>query len=321
MLISVVVPVFNDERYLEKCLLSIARQTYKDIEVIIVNDGSTDNSIKICDFFCQTDARFKVIHKKNSGVSDSRNRGLELASGDYICFVDSDDWIEEDYFESVEPLLSSNKYSIIFNPLITEKLNGTKFSETSTNNSHELSQDDAIGILFYENLFSWGVYSTFYKKDFIKEIRFNPESRFGEDFEFKYKAIRSSKSPLYYSCLTKYHYIVRKDSSIVSYSILKKSDNLKIIKNVMSQEKTALRDILFYKQYIPRLLAYAIEGTISYNLQEKNRGVEFRTEAKSYKWKIMFSSKDSLISKVKMLILMAPSFLRKKNYLYFISDN
>lgn len=318
MLLSVVIPVYNDEKYLEKCLLSIVKQTYKEFEVILVDDGSTDNSGNICDCFCKSDKRFKVVHKNNSGVCEARNRGLDIASGDYICFIDSDDWIEDDYFETVEPLLSTNNYSIVFNPIIIEKLNG-KVLESSINYSHKLTHDEAVCCLFRENLFPWGAVCTFYKNDLIKNVRFNHQSCFGEDFEFKYKAIRSAKGDLYYSNIAKYHYMVRNDSACVSYSILKKCDDLRIIKNVMSQEKTEFKDILFYKQYIPRLLTYALIGTSSCYQQEYSKGLEFRKEAICYKWKILFSSKVSLYSKVKLLILMSPLFFRKKLSMIYIS--
>lgn len=91
--ISVIVPVYNVEKYLERCVESIFKQTYKNIEIILVDDGSTDNSGKICDKFLKKDERVKVIHKENGGLSDARNAGLEILSGKYIMFVDSDDWI------------------------------------------------------------------------------------------------------------------------------------------------------------------------------------------------------------------------------------
>ena len=94
-LISIIVPVYNVDAYIRDCLNSIARQTYKNIEVIMVDDGSTDASGQICDRYCELDERFHVIHKKNGGVSSARNSGLEAARGEYIGFVDPDDWIDE----------------------------------------------------------------------------------------------------------------------------------------------------------------------------------------------------------------------------------
>ena len=96
MLFSIIVPVYNVEKYIHKCIESFICQTYKDIEIILVDDGSTDNSSSIFDEYADKDKRIRVIHKKNGGLSDARNAGIEIASGEYILFVDSDDYIETD---------------------------------------------------------------------------------------------------------------------------------------------------------------------------------------------------------------------------------
>lgn len=99
--ISVIVPVYNVAPYLKKCVDSIINQTFTDIEIILVDDGSTDESGTICDQYAQKDSRVKVIHKPNGGLSDARNSGLEVCSGEYIGFVDSDDWISPDMYETL----------------------------------------------------------------------------------------------------------------------------------------------------------------------------------------------------------------------------
>ena len=98
-LISVIVPIYNVEKYLDRCVDSIINQTYKNLEIILVDDGSPDNCLAICDSWAEKDRRIKVIHKENGGVSSARNSALDIASGDYIGFVDSDDWIEPDMYE------------------------------------------------------------------------------------------------------------------------------------------------------------------------------------------------------------------------------
>lgn len=93
-LISIIVPVYNVKNYLEKCLQSICGQTYKNLEIILIDDGSSDGSGELCDLFAQRDGRIKVIHQTNAGQSAARNRGLAVAQGELLGFVDSDDWIE-----------------------------------------------------------------------------------------------------------------------------------------------------------------------------------------------------------------------------------
>ena len=108
-MISIIVPVYNVEKYLERCIESIVNQTYKDIEIILVDDGSPDNCPVICDRYAEKDNRIKVIHKQNGGLINARKSGLEIAQGDYIGFVDSDDWIEPEMYEYFAQMI--NKYS------------------------------------------------------------------------------------------------------------------------------------------------------------------------------------------------------------------
>jgi len=99
--ISIVVPVYNVEQYLEKCVNSIINQTYKNLEIILIDDGATDSSGKLCDELAKIDNRIKVYHKENGGLSDARNYGVERATGDYIGFVDSDDCIDSEMYEKL----------------------------------------------------------------------------------------------------------------------------------------------------------------------------------------------------------------------------
>ena len=107
-MISVIVPVYNVEKYLEECLDSIQNQTYGDIEVILVNDGSTDKSKDICERYCKEDTRFKLINQANQGQSVARNNGVAASAGKYIAFVDSDDIIRQDYLEELMRYMSEN---------------------------------------------------------------------------------------------------------------------------------------------------------------------------------------------------------------------
>ena len=101
VLLSIIVPVYNVEKYLDQCMISLLKQTLTNIEIILVDDGSPDNCGIICDKYAETDSRIKVIHKKNGGLSDARNAGLDIATGQYICFIDSDDYIEKDMLKDM----------------------------------------------------------------------------------------------------------------------------------------------------------------------------------------------------------------------------
>ena len=108
--ISVIVPVYNVEQYLPRCVESILAQTYENLEILLVDDGTKDNSGAICDAYARQDARVKAIHKKNGGLSSARNAGIDAATGEYLSFVDSDDWIEPDMYEKMMALME--KYGV-----------------------------------------------------------------------------------------------------------------------------------------------------------------------------------------------------------------
>lgn len=112
-LISIIVPIYNVEAYLEKCIDSILQQTYTNIEVILVNDGSLDNCGQICDQYEKIDNRIKVVHKKNGGLSDARNAGLDIATGTYVVFIDSDDYIEKDLIDQSYKIIDENNLDLV----------------------------------------------------------------------------------------------------------------------------------------------------------------------------------------------------------------
>ena len=106
---SIITPVFNTESYLEQCLESILNQTYKNFEIICINDASTDNSLSILKDYAKNDSRIRIINKENGGISAARNSGINAAMGDFLSFIDSDDWIDLDFFEKL--YLAAKKYS------------------------------------------------------------------------------------------------------------------------------------------------------------------------------------------------------------------
>lgn len=120
---SIIVPVYNNEKYIKKCINSIIMQTYKNLELIIINDGSKDDSGIICDEFAKKDNRIKVIHKKNEGVSIARNRGIEEVTGDYILFIDSDDWIKEDTIEILNEKIQKSDTDLLIYQIFNREFN------------------------------------------------------------------------------------------------------------------------------------------------------------------------------------------------------
>lgn len=188
-LISVIVPIYNVEQYVEQCIESIIRQTYKNIEIICVDDKSPDNSIKICEQMALMDSRIKIIYRnENGGLSAARNTGIEEANGEYIAFVDSDDWVSEDYLEVLYSMIKNNKADIA----------QASYARTTISNIGIL-QDDEIYVRemtgieafrFMYNTISYQpsvnytvVWNKLYKKNVLKDIKF-PEGKIFEDQYF-----------------------------------------------------------------------------------------------------------------------------------------
>ena len=170
--VSIIIPVHNTETYLKQCLDSVTNQTLKDIEIILIDDGSTDNSGKICEEYASKDNRIKVIHQKNQGQGKARNEGLKIAKGEYIGFVDSDDWIALDFYEKLYEKAKSSDYEVAVAKIVD-------FYEKD-NQYITLLESDKISINFKDV-----VWDSLYKKCFLDKnnICF-PENKIFEDVLF-----------------------------------------------------------------------------------------------------------------------------------------
>lgn len=176
-LVSIIIPVYNVEKYLKKCVDSILSQSFTKFELILVDDGSTDNSPQICDEYTSKDNRVHVLHKKNGGVSAARNDGLDVAQGEYVSFIDSDDWVEEDYLQT---LLNYNEFDIVFfsHRLIYEDGYSSKFlfqeKEADTRNIWN------VITFLKKNSTEWNFYGYTWNKIFRRAIIEKYKVRFVE---------------------------------------------------------------------------------------------------------------------------------------------
>ena len=169
--ISVIVPVYNVEAYLEKCVQSILKQTYTNLEILLVNDGSTDNSGELCDQLAQRDQRIRVIHKENGGLSDARNRGIEEASSDLIGFIDSDDYIDQDMYETLyrQMLESSADLSMCGHYDVYHQI---PEKQVATIQTWELTPQEAIKMVMEAKILSVTAVNKLYKKELFEQLRF-----------------------------------------------------------------------------------------------------------------------------------------------------
>lgn len=221
--ISVIIPVYNVEKYLSKCLDSIINQTYSNFEVILIDDGSTDNSSNICDKYSKKDKRIKAIHNKNKGVSFSRNCGLDIASGKYILFIDSDDTIDEDYLEKL--INNSKKEELICSNCIVETLVNNKKID---NSGRTYSVSEYIDLIINSKLMGtcWG---KLFKKSELKNLKFDNNTYYMEDTLFLLQYLMNSSIKNVRFCDTNYHYNCLNDSSLTKN---KKIDVLNRLKNI-----------------------------------------------------------------------------------------
>lgn len=186
-MISIIVPVYNVKQYLARCVESIVRQTYKDIEVILVDDGSTDGSSELADNLSAKYPALRVIHKQNGGLSSARNAGLDAMNGDYVMFVDSDDYLKERSFELLLSYAEETKSDIVEFGMIKIFDDNSTIIEDRT--LKVLSGKDAIvSLLNREHIIKAAAWDSLYKSEIFKDIRFDV-GRLHEDTWFKYKAL------------------------------------------------------------------------------------------------------------------------------------
>ncbi|MFR0622092.1 glycosyltransferase family 2 protein [Limosilactobacillus mucosae] len=206
-LVSVIIPVYNNERTLKKCITSIVDQTYQNVEIILVDDGSHDNSRKICNSF--KDERISVIHNSNHGVAYSRNCGIENSRGDYITFCDADDYYDDTHIEELMATVKKYNADITVCGYYTEDKNGNKKSLQGL--SGYKSKEDIIRGLTISNIYGGFCWNKLFKKNVIGDDRFPDDLSLLEDTYFFLKVLQKAKLT-YYLSNPSYHYCYNKNS-------------------------------------------------------------------------------------------------------------
>lgn len=207
-LISVIVPVYNVEKYLKKCVDSITSQTYKNLEILLVDDGSTDSSGQICNEFEKNDARIKVIHKKNGGLSDARNAGLDRAKGQYYAFIDSDDYIQDNTIEIMLNAVKKNKSEIAICNMIRFLEEGETLQFYCPTDHEVLYQ----GKQRYKTLNQPSVCNKLFEAKLFEGIRF-PKGKYYED-TFVYHEVLYRANNIVLTGTDSYWYLSREDSIV-----------------------------------------------------------------------------------------------------------
>lgn len=274
-LISVIVPVYNMEQYLERCINSIVDQTYRNLEIILVDDGSTDRSPRMCDEYAAKDGRIKVVHKVNGGLSDARNAGLQVATGTYIGYVDSDDWIEPQMYQRMyeaciehQAQVAVCRYAKIYRDHVDREGKGqvTVFDREGILKAYLADQPEYV---VYNS-----VWSKLFAREVVEGVLF-PVGKNSEDIMYTTKAFCKLEKAVYIDeCL--YDYVLDREGSIMNVNRTQRMfrdeipfwrEHITCIREMVSKDMGDMAAYYFYR----RLLSYYMELAV---------GEETRTAAK-----------------------------------------
>ena len=209
-LVSIIVPVYNVGVYLNDSLNSLREQTYSNLEFVLIDDGSKDESGVICDEFAELDGRFSVFHKDNGGVSSARNIGVEKASGEYIMFLDADDMFEKDAIERLVDVIIKENADVVLFEYTVDSADGSSVPVLHPELNGEITIKDAVKhSIMPTNRFLW---SKIYKAEIVKNIRFDTSLHLGEDTVFACNAMLQGEKA-YFLAEPLYHYVQSEDSA------------------------------------------------------------------------------------------------------------
>lgn len=266
-LITIIIPIYNVEKYLSKCLNSVIKQDYKNLEILLIDDGSTDSSGKIADEYGTRDKRIKVIHKENGGLSDARNYGLKLMTGDYVTFIDSDDYVTSDYISFMYNLLKETDFTA---PLaicsIINVYSGTDRKKDDGNQTKAvLSGRTCIEMMCYHDLVDTCAYAKLGRKELYTDDFF-PKDKLFEDIGSTYKLfLQCDKVACGFS--GKYYYVIRPNSIVRSNFGPKKLELLEMT-DKMAKDVTAKYPDL--QSAVLRRQVYARFSTLNQTLHSED---------------------------------------------------
>lgn len=293
-LVSIVVPVYNVEKYLERCLKSIIQQTYLMLEIILVDDGSTDSSGEICDKYSEMDERIQVIHKENGGLSEARNVGIDKACGKYIAFIDSDDWVTEDYISDMYIALKENDSDVAVCGMIKTSKEDFRRKKVEEENS-VYSNDEAIRQLLYRRI-STSAWGKLYKKALWEERRFKVGKLY-EDVEPLYFILKKSKKIVVIN-KRNYFYFCRPGSIVNQKFSIRKMDYVESCKKVLEY---VTKDYPQYEKAAMSRLIWAEIHVLMHMDNPKDYPNEYELliqDVKKNRWMILKDKQNKVITRM-----------------------
>ncbi len=304
--ISVIIPVYNVEKYLNRCVESVINQTYKNLQIILVDDGSSDSSPDICDKYVQTDSRILVVHKTNGGVSSARNVGLNKATGKYVTFIDSDDWVHPQFLETLYTFINQGNFqlcSIDFE---------TKFNQSTFFDFLDIPSINAVcyyGIELIENsnVFRY-VCGKLYLRQILENLKFNENIKLSEDALFNTTLF--AKQNINAICLDQklYYYFQRPDSAVHS---IQTDEIVKVAESYFNLANTASNVKIRSAIFINSIKSFLLSRYSAKILKNKNVFFVSKSNLKSCNKILLRDRNISLIKKIKYFILIqSPAIYR-----------
>lgn len=299
--ISIIIPIYKVEEFLEDCIRSVVNQTYKNIEIILVDDGSPDQCPQMCDEWAEKDSRIKVIHKSNGGLSDARNAGLNVAIGDYIAFVDSDDWIMPDMYEKMLSVLQSENADICacnIRSCYSDHDEVWGCTEYTVGDSEQI-----LDMLYSDTKYPVSAWNKLYKRKCWEKLRF-PVGKICEDafttYQLVHKAKRIVQIPEAFYC-----YRIRPQSIMTSEFSLKRMD----------EEEVWRVNYQFVQKYYPQLYKKAFR----FYLQKVNVLIQTISKEQRKEYCKQFEYLKEILKK-NMLFVLVRSGLSLKYRIKFVID-
>lgn len=300
-LISIIIPVYNVEKYLDKCVESVVNQTYRNLEIILVDDGSPDNCPKMCDEWAANDSRIKVIHLENTGVANARNTALRMAAGDYVGFVDGDDYVEPDMYQQLVELAMKYNSDITF---CSYQINDEDRGEAGCS---EIPKDEVMkNVLMGE--YEYGVlWNKLYKSSVVKDLEM-PPLKCSEDLPYNYFAIKNAEK-FVKTELKLYHYYQNSNSTVHGNFGIGAFDAVKA-RNIMIEDVN-----VDFKEYAVKgfvVSNFVVLSGIIKNQKCFEKYDELRANILKYKKEILTSKLYSKRDKIKLIILLISPYIYNK---------
>lgn len=278
-MVSVIIPVYNCREYLPRCLESVAGQSLPELEILLVDDGSRDGSGELCDRFAAGDSRFRVIHIPNGGVSNARNTGLAQARGEYIAFVDADDYVEPEYIRCMLSHLERTGADVACCGFLLHRPDGA-VPVHGTGNTRLWEGTEALVQLVDGKVLEPGVWGKLFRRELLEPLRFLTAIRFNEDFLFVLQAFHRARQ-VAWEDVPLYHYVLHPNSATTAAPVLERAQHCMIAAEKAAAMDTPVKELLLRKQYLGYLEIY---NSLLYG-----KGEEFTALKKELRQKIRSS--------------------------------